>query len=193
MTGHNLRPRRKSTNRASSTTFGTRAAFRISALESENPRDRLLSSGLRLANGCAVQASSLRTQSMRFGAACLTSPWGVLGSRPFTGRVSGGRSLSRNPSCRKEADRRYRQEVDSRRRQSNDSPYLADPRSINLLLRPARSPATQSRQARNSTPFPPARASTPTRTGAETICCTGNVVRKLRGSRDTQQGACLLP
>src|SRR6266540_1395104 len=133
------------------------------------------------------------TQCMRLEAACLTSPWGVLGSRPSTGRVSCGFSLRRNSSSRKEADRRYWQEVDSRRRQSNGSAYPPDPCSINVLLRPAGSLATQSRQAPSPTPFPPARATTPTRTGAESICCTGNVVRKLRGSRDTQQGARLLP
>jgi hypothetical protein len=106
---------------------------------------------------------------------------------------SGGLLFFAQPSSREEVHRRYRQEVDSRRRQSNDSSYPPDPGSINVFLWPARSPATQTRQAPVPTPFPAARATTPTSTGVESVCCTGNAVRNPRGSRDTQRGAPLLP
>src|SRR6266545_413016 len=48
----------------------------------------------------------------------------------------------------------------SKRRQSDEPAYIPDPRSINVLLRPARSPATQRRQAPSQTAFPPPRATT---------------------------------
>ena len=73
----------------------------------------------------------------------------------------------------------------------HERPYLRTPGRITVLLRPTRSPATHSRQT--SSPFPPARTTVPTSTGVGKLCCTGNYVRRLRGSRDTQRGARLLP
>jgi hypothetical protein len=143
--------------------------------------------------GTHHRASSALSQCDRLAsAACLTSRKGLASVRRVHWKVPV--AVCFRPTVEPEGGR---SEVPIRGRKqeeaSDDPPYLPDPGSIEVLLRPVRSPATQTRQVSVPTPFPAVRATTPTSAGVESICCTGNFVRELGGSRDTQHGAPLLP